>query len=105
MIISDELWKKYKKLRQEILDLKQVKKANVVSKYYTYTQSGGQYYNSWRITYKPGKQPIIAEVLSYSDTALSTPSGNTQYLFSYSQAITEITILSTREIEEIEGIS
>lgn len=105
MIISDELWRKYKKLKQEILDLKQVKKANVVSKYYTYTKSGGTYYNIWRITYKSGKQPIIAEVLSYSDTALSTPSGNIQYLFSYSQAITEITILSTREVEEIEGIS
>lgn len=104
MIISNELWKKYKSMKQELLDLKQFKKANVASKYYTHTESGGTYYNIWRITYKPGVQPIIAEVLSYSDTALTEPVGNTQYLFSWSQAITSVTVLSTREIESMVGI-
>lgn len=105
MIISNEMWQELKRMKQEILDLKQVKKASSVSKYYIHTESAGQYYNSWKITYKDGIQPIIAEVLSYSDTALSSPSGNEQYLFSYSQAINDITVLSTREIIKIEGIS
>ena len=105
MIIAEELWRKYKNMKQELLDLKQFKKANVASKYYIFTQSGGTYYNAWRITYKNGTQPIIAEALSYSDTALSSPAGNTQYLFSYSQAITSLTILSTREVESIVGIN
>lgn len=106
MIISDELWRKYKNMKQELLDLKQTKKATCASKYYIYTKdSGGTYYNTWQITYKAGTQPIVAEVLSYSDTALSSPAGNVQYLFSYSQSITSVTVLSTREIESITGIS
>ena len=104
MIISDEMWKEFRRLKQELLDLKQTKKASCASKYYIQEKSGSQYYNAWKITYKSGTQPIIAEVLSYSDTALSAPSGNIQYLFSYSQIITDITVLSTREIEKIEGI-
>ena len=105
MIISKELWRKYKNLKQELLDLKQIKRANCVSKYYTYTYTSDLDYYSWQITYKSGSQPIIAEVLAYSDTALSAPNGNTQYLFSYSQAEREITILSTREIDNVVGIS
>lgn len=99
------MWREFKKLKQELLDLKQTKKASCASKYYIQEKNGSTYYNAWKITYKAGTQPIIAEVLSYSDTALSTPNNNIQYLFSYSQIITDITILSTREIEKIEGIS
>lgn len=105
MIISNELWRKYKSLKQELLDLKQFKKANCASKYFTHTESGGTYYTIWRITYKDGSQPIIAEALSYAFTSLTVPSGNVQYLFSFSQAITSVTILSTREIESMVGIS
>lgn len=105
MIISDEAWREVKNLKQEILDLKQTKKANVASKYYIFTQSSATYYNSWLVTYKAGTQPIIAEVLSSSDTALSAPNGNTQYLFSFSQATTSVTVLATREILSIEGIN
>lgn len=105
MIISNELWREYKSMKQELLDLKQFKKANCASKYYSYTESSQSYYNIWRITYKPGSQPIIAEVLSYADTSLSSPVGNVQYLFSFSQAITSVTVLSTREVESMVGIT
>lgn len=105
MIIDNEYWKLYKNFKQEVLNLKQIKKANVASRYFSYTHSGGTYYNSFEITYKNGSQPIISEVLSYSDTALSAPIGNKQYIFAFSQAIPDITILSTREIDSIVGIS
>ena len=104
MIISNEMWKKLKSMKQELLDLKQIKKANCVSKYYTFTKEGEYYYN-WQITYKNGSQPIIAEVLSDAATALSVPVGNKQYLFFYAQYPASITILSTREVESIVGIS
>ena len=104
MIISDELWRKIKNLRQEILNLKQVKKANCASKYYIYEVSG-DYYNSWLITYKTGTQPIIAEVFSYADTSMSAPNGNQQYVFSFSQTISDLTIFSTRGIDSVVGIS
>ena len=105
MIIYDEMWRELKRMKQEILNLKQIKKASSASKYYVFTESSSNYYNYWKITYKDGSQPIISEVLSYSDTSLSAPNNNVQYLFSFSQAITEITILSTREILNIEGIN
>lgn len=105
MIISDEMWREAKHMKQEVLDLKQTKKANVASKYYVFTQSGSTYYNAWQITYKNGTQPIISEVLSYSDTALSAPIGDTQYLFLFSQSVDKITVLSTREIISIVGIN
>ena len=105
MIIGNEFWRKIKNLRQEILNLKQIKKANCASKYFVYTESGGTYYNKWLITYKSGEQPIISEVFSYADTSMSAPSGNQQYVFSFSQTITSITVLSTREIDSIVGIS
>ena len=105
MNISDEMWRKFKNMRQEILDLKQSKKASCASKYYTFTQgAGGNYYNVWLITYKAGDQPIISEVLSYSNSSLSAPSGNQQYLFTFSQSVSSITILSTREVDSIVGI-
>ena len=104
MIIDNLMWKKLKKLKQELLDLKQIKKANCVSKYYTHTVSPNQYYNAWLITYKSGSQPIIAEILSYQDSALSVPVNNSQYLFIYSQIVDDFTILSTREVESVEPI-
>lgn len=105
MIISNELWRRIRHMKQEILDLKQVKKANSASKYYQFTTSGNEYYNTWLITYEAGTQPIITECLSYTDTILSAPSGNTQYIFSFSQATDAITVLSTRKILSVTGIS
>lgn len=105
MIIDNLMWKRLKRLKQEILNLKQIKKANCASKYYVFTASNQNYYNVWLITYKSGNQPIISEVLSYQDTSLSAPVDNTQYLFSYSQVADTITVLSTREINTIEGIA
>lgn len=104
MIISNELWKKIKTMKQELLNLKQIKKANCASKYYTYTITGQNYFH-WRITYKSGSQPIIADVFSDGITSLSSPSGNTQYLFFFAQYPAKITIYSTREIQSIVGIS
>lgn len=104
MIISNELWRKFKNMRQEILDLKQTKKASCASKYYEYKVNTFNYYSVWEITYKDGNQPIISEVLSYADSSLSIPYNNIQYLFTFSQAISDITILSTREIESVVGI-
>ena len=105
MIIYDQMWKDLKRMKQEILDLKQIKRASSASKYYSFTKKDDNYYNVWKITYKDGNQPIISEVLSYADTALTSPNNNIQYLFSYSQIISEITVLSTREILDIERIS
>ena len=105
MIISDEMWRKYKNLKQEILDLKQSKKANCASKYFIFTVNTQNYYSSWQITYKDGTQPIISEVLADAIAFLSTPENNSQYLFFYSQYPATVTILSTREIEDIVGIN
>jgi hypothetical protein len=104
MIVGQKFYQELNNLEQEVLDLKQIKQASSASKYYSKTGSSGSYHNYWRITYKDGTQPIISEVLSYSDTALSTPVGNQQYLFSYSQATTSVTVLSTREIDSIIGL-
>lgn len=101
MIISQQAWQELKSIKDEILDLKQIKRAGSASKYYTYTATSGSYHSNWLITYKPGTQPIISEVLSYSDTALSAPASNQQYIFSFSQAISDVTVLSTREIDSI----
>lgn len=105
MILGNEFWQKVKNMRQEILNLKQVKKANCASKYYIYTAGDGSYYTKWLITYKAGTQPIISEVFSYADTSLSAPSGNQQYVFSFAQVATSITVLSTREIDTVVGVS
>ena len=104
MIISQKYYQELKELEEEVLALKQIKRASSASKYYIATASSGSYHTAWLITYKPGTQPIVSEVLSYSDTALSTPVGNQQHLFSYSQVITSVTVLSTREIESIVGL-
>lgn len=104
MIISQKFYREINELEQELLALKQIKRASSASKYYIKTASSGDFHTSWLITYKAGTQPIISEVLSYSDTALSSPSGNQQYLFSYSQVISSVTVLSTREIESIVGL-
>lgn len=105
MILSDQLWREAKNLKQEILDLKQVKKASAVSKYFIYQVPQGQtYFNIWRITYKDGLQPIITEVMSGATTSLSAPENNIQYIFAYAQYNAALTILSTREIENVEGI-
>ena len=101
MIIAQKAWQEVNSLWQEVLDLKQIKRASSASKYYSKTGTSGSYTNAWLITYKAGDQPIISEVLSYSDTALSAPVGNQQYLFSFAQVITSVTVLSTREIESI----
>lgn len=104
MIISNDLWRKFKNMKQEILNLKQIKKANCASKYYVKTFSGENYFN-WQITYKDGSQPIVAEVLADAAVSLSSPSNNKQYLFFYAQYAATVTVLSTREIESIVGIS
>ena len=104
MIVSNEMWKKFKNMKQELLNLKQIKKANCASKYFEFTVSG-QYYYNWQITYENGSQPIIAEVISNAITSLSTPSNNKQYLFFYAQYPATITIYSTRKIISVEPIS
>ena len=105
MSMSDQLWRDVRHLKQEILDLKQVKKANCASRYFVYeVEMGDEYYADWKITYKDGNQPIIAEVLSDATNALSSPAGNIQYLFTYSHMSSTIIILSTREIEKVEGV-
>ena len=101
MIISQKAWKELNDIKEEVLALKQIKRAGSASKYYTCTASSSSYHSNWLITYKPGTQPIISEVLSYSDTALSAPANNQQYIFSFSQTISDVTVLSTREIESI----
>jgi len=105
MIISKELWRKYKNMKQELLNLKQIKKANCASKYYITTYEPSVYTTKYQITYKSGIQPIIAEALSDGQTSLATPVGNTQYLFFFAQYKADITILSTREVESIVRIS
>lgn len=105
MNIGEAMWREFKTLKQELLDLKQMKPANCASKYYIFEiPASAEYYAYWRITYKDGTQPIIAEVLSDATTSLSSPSGNTQYLFAYSQMSSMIKILSTREIESVVGV-
>lgn len=105
MSMADQLWRDLKTLKQEILDLKQLKKANSVSRYYVYkVEMDADYHSDWKITYKDGSQPIVAEVLSDATNSLSTPSGNVQYLFTYGHMSSNITILSTREIESVEGL-
>lgn len=103
MIISDEMWKKMRRMKNELLDLKQIKKASCVSRYYTKTITQP---NSMiiKIYYKSGSQPIITEAISDAATAFSAPSGNVQYMSSFSQYATEIILFSTREIESVEEV-
>lgn len=105
MILQKELWRELKTIKQEILNLKQVKRASTTSRYFIYKVSGDEQYFHWRITYKPGTQPIITEVLSYQKTSLSSPENDTQYIFSFAQASAQLTILSTREVLSVVGVS
>lgn len=106
MISANQLWQEARRLKQEILDLKQAKKAGTAAKYFISSVSyGEEYYSAFKITYKDGTQPIVTEALSSATTAFSSPSNNIQYLFVYSQTLSTIAILSTREIESIEGVS
>ena len=104
MIISDEMWRQLKTMRQEILDLKQTKKASCASKYFLKTVIQPESM-VLKITYKAGTQPIITEALTDASTAFSTPNGNIQYLSTFSQYASEIILFSTREILKIEGVS
>lgn len=103
MRIADSLWKEYKFLKQELLNLKQIKKASCASKYFSTTIPQPQSMIV-KITYKDGEQPIITEALTDAATAFSTPSGNTQYMSTFSQYASEIILFSTREIEKVEEI-
>jgi len=105
MMLYDEFITRLKNYKRELLQLKQVKRASTNSKYYTYSVSGDTFYSAWLVTYKAGDQPIVSEVLSYYNTSLSVPSGNQQYIFSFSQASAQLTVLSTREIQSVVGIS
>lgn len=91
--------------KQELLNLKQIKRASTNSKYYSFTVNSAQTYTSWLITYADGDQPIITEVLSYYDTSLSAPFGNQQYIFSFAQVSSQLTVLSTRQIINVVGVS
>ena len=102
--LTDTLQIRLKGYKRELLNLKQVKRASTNSRYYIYNVTGDQVYYSWRITYADGSQPIVTEVLSYYDTSLSAPSGNQQYIFSFSQASAQLTVLSTREIVSVVGV-
>lgn len=104
MAIADDMWKKLKTLKLELLQLKQKKRASTTSKYYIYNLSGDTYYNIWEITYDNSTQPIVTEVLSYYNTALATPTGNTQLIFSFAQASAQMTVLSTRKIISVRGV-
>ncbi len=104
MVIAEELWSKLKNFKREILNLKQSKKVGTVCKYYSYKVTGDSFHYAWLVTYKDGDQPIISEVYSYYHTSMSVPSGNTQYIFSFSQASAQLTVFSTREIESVVGL-
>lgn len=102
--IKDTMQIRLKAYKEELLNLKQAKKASTTSKYFSYTVNSTQTFNAWLITYEAGDQPIITEVLSYYDTSLSAPFGNQQYIFSFSQVSSEITVLSTRKIANVVGV-
>ena len=104
MAIGEDMWKRLKILKLELLQLKQKKRASTTSKYFIYKLSGDVYYNIWEIVYEDSSQPIITEVLSYYDTALATPVGNKQLIFSFAQATAQMTVLSTRKIISVTGI-
>ena len=99
---GEELYRLIKNTRQEVLNLKQVKRANVASTYNIYEYTPSEYANTFRVTYEPGEQPIISTVLSTANAFLTNPAGNEQYLFAFSQVISKITILSTRPIASVE---
>lgn len=100
MIIADNLWREFKRLKQELLDLKQVKKASCASKYFTKEITQPQSFII-KITYKSGSQPIITEALTDAAVAFSNPVGNVQYMSTFSQYASDIILFSTREIESI----
>lgn len=103
--LANDLWQRLKNLKLELLQLKQKKRASTTTKYYIYKVSGDEFHNAWLIQYEDGSQPIVTEVLSYYDTSLSAPSGNSQYIFSFSQASAELTVLSTRKIAKVSGLN
>lgn len=106
MITQNEMWRKFKNMKQEILNLKQIKKASCASIYYEYTlelRNSDWHYN-WQIFYKQGAQPIITEIVSDAFNVLSSPANDSQYLYIYVQYETELKIFSTREIDRIVGL-
>jgi hypothetical protein len=104
MTLSENLWRKLKGFRNELLNLKQSKKVGTNCKYYIYKVTGADTHYAWQITYKAGDQPIISEVYSYYHTSLTVPVNNKQYIISFSQASAELTVLSTREIQSVVGL-
>lgn len=106
MITENEMWRKFKNMKQEILNLKQIKKASCASIYYEYTLElrNSDWHYDWQIFYKQGKQPIVAEIVSDAYSILSTPQNDMQYLYIYVQYETTLKIFSTREIDKIVGL-
>lgn len=104
MVIAEELWRKLKGFKKELLNLKQSKKVSSNNKYYVYKVSGSTLHYAWRITYEDGEQPIVSEVYSYYNTSLTVPVNNQQYIISFSQASMELTVLSTRKIVSVVGL-
>ena len=103
MITYDELWRKIKRLRQEVLNLKQVKRVGTTTKFYSYSISEVTSMTV-KITYKAGNNPILTDVLGDISGALSSPVNNEQYFFLYTQYYASMMIVSTREILRVEMV-
>ena len=73
--------------------------ASVKCYYYSYTPSA---ITTLTITYDSGTQPIISQVYSEGDAVLGEVSGTTQKLFFTAQTSSEILVVSTRPIVNIE---
>lgn len=91
------LQKEILRLEKELLALKQTRR--LPSMLYSYSYSVGTITPSrYLVTYASGSQPIISEFVSYATITPGQISGNTQYIWAFSQSSASLTILSTRQV-------
>ena len=105
----NEFTEKLINLEKEIIALKTAKKIGIDIDFNIKNFTPTTASDTFKITYKEGSQPIISEVFFQSvgdrSHALTTPSGNIQYIvLTLGGNIQPFTVYSTREIEKIEAI-
>lgn len=96
----DKLQQLLEQLEREIIDLKTAHRLSPAVKTFSqdFTPSST---GTFIITYGDGKNDIISDSYSYSNSILSLVSGNTQKLFYNGQASMPVMVASTRPILSI----
>ena len=104
--MENTLQERIKRLQQEVLALKTAKKAGLLIKSYSYTDSAFNISPGlYKITYEDGNQPIITFDYSSGKGTMFAPEGNVQYVYYLITAVIELNLQSTRPIVSVEWVS